>query len=299
MKASQEIIYPTPGHSFCIQFFTERRLHFNWHYHHELELVIISDGHGQAHIGDMVISFRAPAAFLIGASMPHGFVSEDESRGWIIQFDTRVFRPHGGICELEGVSSLLSESGRGLSFSPGAADRAAEMLGGMESAVGLEIWTRVLKALDLFSGDSERTVCSRVRREAAPGSVGIDEIASEIFNNIGKSYRLQDMGRQAGLPVPTFCRHFKRRFGLSFTEYLHSIRVNNAKKLLIQTKLYIDDICYESGFNNVSFFNRKFKELTGMTPRVYRRLFSQSPLTAEPPPPSHTPAQAGSAGGAP
>jgi AraC-like DNA-binding protein len=60
---------------------------------------------------------------------------------------------------------------------------------------------------------------------------------------------------------------------MTLVEYIHSIRINTAKKLLQQSKMYVDDICYECGFNSVSFFNRKFKRYTGMTPMEYRRRF--------------------------
>ena len=273
MNASLETIYPTPGHSFCIQSFLDRRLHFNWHYHHELELVVIADGHGHAHIGDTVASFLSPVAFLIGSALPHGFVSDVAIRGWILQFDMQVFKPHGGILELENIAAVLSEANRGLIVNGPQASQIINLLSALDVSTGLDTWIGMLKILDTLSRDPERKNCLQIHRDTSPENSCIDGVISEIFNNISKNFGLAEVSRRAGLTVPTFCRHFKRRFGLSFTEYLLSIRINNAKKLLIQTKLYIDDICYESGFNNISFFNRKFKELTGITPREYRRLF--------------------------
>jgi len=73
MKPVKEIVYPTPGYSFCAQHLEKRRLHFNWHYHEEVELVIIRNGKGHVHIGDIVRDFASPAVFLIGSFVPHGF----------------------------------------------------------------------------------------------------------------------------------------------------------------------------------------------------------------------------------
>ncbi len=49
------------------------------------------------------------------------------------------------------------------------------------------------------------------------------------------------------------------------------IRVENACKLLNETDKSVADICYESGFNNFSNFNRYFKVITGQTPLQYKR----------------------------
>jgi transcriptional regulator GlxA family with amidase domain len=80
------------------------------------------------------------------------------------------------------------------------------------------------------------------------------------------------------MPVQRFCRNFKKKTGMTLSGYIQSVRINTAKKLLQQSRMYVDDICYEAGFNSVSFFNRKFREHTGITPMEYRRRFG---LTAK------------------
>lgn len=262
-----EKVFPSPGSSFCVQRLNDRRLHFNWHYHPELELVVIKDGHGQVRAGDMLDSFAAPAALLMGPGLPHGFASEGGVDGWIIQFDEGIFSC--GPSEFDGIVDLIVESRRGLRFSEVAAHAAV----GMDGQEGLGKWIDVLKALDFLSRDTGRDLCSFAKTDM--NIEGFDAVVSAVFNEAEKTYRLGELSRRTGMSVTGFSKTFKRRFGLSFTEYLHSIRINTAKKLLIQTSLYIDDICYECGFNNVSFFNRKFKELAGMTPTEYRKFFAQ------------------------
>jgi len=103
----------------------------------------------------------------------------------------------------------------------------------------------------------------------------LDQIISQIYSEITRTYNLDTVSKQAGMKVSTFCKTFKKRYGMSFTHYIHSIRINIAKKMLIKTNFYIDDISIESGFNNVSFFIRKFREFTGLTPSEYRKRYKE------------------------
>ena len=63
---------------------------------------------------------------------------------------------------------------------------------------------------------------------------------------------------------------------MSFTEFVNEVRVGEACKLLSHNDFNISQICNEVGFNNISNFNRKFKEITNLTPKVYRQTFQSN-----------------------
>lgn len=64
---------------------------------------------------------------------------------------------------------------------------------------------------------------------------------------------------------------FSEKIGCSLTQYVHSIRVQYAQKLLRSTKMSITEIGYEAGFESASTFYRVFRALAGMSPRAYLR----------------------------
>lgn len=66
-------------------------------------------------------------------------------------------------------------------------------------------------------------------------------------------------------------RLFKKQIGCSFREYLNRIRIEKAEELLINTDMKVIDIAYETGFGNVTYFNRVFASQRGCTPVEYRR----------------------------
>ena len=69
-----------------------------------------------------------------------------------------------------------------------------------------------------------------------------------------------------------FSHFFKKQTQRSFTEYLIDVRIGYAAKLIIDSEKNINEICYESGFNNISNFNRTFKNKRGITPSEFRSL---------------------------
>lgn len=68
-----------------------------------------------------------------------------------------------------------------------------------------------------------------------------------------------------------FCNYFKKQTGLTPFTQLNSIRVRKASKMLRQTEHSIADIAEACGYENISFFIRKFKEIRGCTPSAYRK----------------------------
>ena len=74
-----------------------------------------------------------------------------------------------------------------------------------------------------------------------------------------------------GVSKSYFCALFKSAKGASFTEYLTSLRIEEAKKLLRTTNLYNGEIAARIGFLDANYFSMTFKRMEGMTPRQYRK----------------------------
>ncbi len=76
--------------------------------------------------------------------------------------------------------------------------------------------------------------------------------------------------RLTGKTHEYLCRNIKKYYDLSPTKYINNIRLNYAANLLLNTDLKVIDVCYESGFNNLSYFYTVFKEVYNDSPRQYR-----------------------------
>jgi transcriptional regulator GlxA family with amidase domain len=78
---------------------------------------------------------------------------------------------------------------------------------------------------------------------------------------------------RANIPERTLKRRFKAATGCTVIGYLQNLRIEEAKRLLENEQLPVDEISAESGYSDASFFRRLFKRLTGLTPSEYRRMF--------------------------
>ena len=83
--------------------------------------------------------------------------------------------------------------------------------------------------------------------------------------------RLADLARRACLHPQYLCRVFKRRLGMSLIDYLTRLRIRRASELLDQTTDPVTEICYRSGFRDLSHFIRTFRKITGNSPREFRK----------------------------
>ena len=78
-----------------------------------------------------------------------------------------------------------------------------------------------------------------------------------------------------GLSAAHLSRWIKANFGSSFKELLCDKRVEVAKDLLLETKLSINDIVISVGYENSSYFHKQFLKRFGMTPKAFRKTYSQ------------------------
>ena len=88
----------------------------------------------------------------------------------------------------------------------------------------------------------------------------------------------------ARLPERTLKRRFKLATGLALIDYLQNLRIEEAKRLLESSDRAVDEIGYDVGYEDVSFFRRLFKRRTGVAPAQYRRAFKPIQRAAPSPP---------------
>jgi AraC-like DNA-binding protein len=101
----------------------------------------------------------------------------------------------------------------------------------------------------------------------------INKIYEYSLSNFREKISLKEIAEVANMSENSFCRYFKSRTRKTFMQFLIEIRVGHACKLLIENKMNIKQIYYESGFNNVTSFHKYFKIITGKSPLMYQRQF--------------------------
>ncbi len=106
----------------------------------------------------------------------------------------------------------------------------------------------------------------------------INQIYKYSLDNFQRKISIEEIAEVANVSPHSFCRYFKSRSRKTYSQFLLELRIGHACKLLIDGKLSVAQICYESGFNNFANFNKYFKIHTGKSPLQYQKGYRVSPV---------------------
>lgn len=95
-----------------------------------------------------------------------------------------------------------------------------------------------------------------------------------IDENFNKNITLEHISHMTGFNSAYFNTLFKKETGVTILEYLTALRMNRARELLRDTRMSVAMICEEVGYSDVKHFTKKFKNITGLKPNEYRKIYS-------------------------
>jgi len=126
--------------------------------------------------------------------------------------------------------------------------------------------TLCIKIIALFQGYSGK--------KAQEASKAMREAKKYIHQYYNTAIKLEDLARLTNYNPTYFSGIFKQETGMTFSEYLTHVRINNAKELLRTTNINISSIAAQVGYKDEKHFYKLFKKIIGITPLKYRKLYS-------------------------
>lgn len=278
-KPTFEAIAPDFGHSFTYQKFDARKPNKNlvWHYHPEIELVYVNGGNGRRQIGSHVSYYTDGDLILIGSNLPHcGFTDActGNTSESVLQMKADFLGPDFlNLPEMSNICRLFEKSNGGLAFNGTAKKKIGEKIEILEYKPDFQRLLAILNILNELAKTPEYEILNADHLSMELQSKDNDRINS-IFNFVKEHYQqaisLENMADLVHMTVPSFCRYFKKVTNKTFVQFVNEYRLVHASNLLSENKLSITEICFESGFNNFSHFNKSFRAFTGMSPSSYR-----------------------------
>jgi len=252
---------------------------FHWHFHPEIELIQIRRGDGVRYVGRSVEPFRAGDFCLIGSNLPHAFGSQpSERRGadWMVgHFLPSVWgEPFWKLPEMRRIAALLDRSRCGIGF---PAEQAGECAVGFQrlertpaGAGRLAAWLELLDRLAVLPGQRVLNPAPFTGETMDPR---LQTVLAWVETHAGDADLTQGRAAaQVHQSPQAFSRFFHQATGRVFQRYVSEVRVARACGDLLNSEAGISQIAFQSGFNNLANFNRRFREITGCTPREYRRI---------------------------
>lgn len=104
-----------------------------------------------------------------------------------------------------------------------------------------------------------------------------DSVVRQCEDWLTEHYRCSDaiklVVERSNIPERTLKRRFKAATGTTLIDYLQNLRIEEAKRLLESGQLPVEEISVAVSYEDVSFFRRVFRRLTGLTPSQYRKMY--------------------------
>jgi len=259
------------------------------HKHDFIEIAYVISGKGLHIVGDRKYNTRKGDLFILNEDIPHGFFPDREGVQPVVY--NCVFMPNFLDASLLGnahfqdiYSSFLFKS-----FFPEDQPENADLsLSGTEyqdignlfhkmyeeyknrnkgypeiiRAYLIELIVKVFRFID---GGTHRNTSPQNQRL-------VYQAVDYLKKHFNSDIRLEELAMQSFISKNYFSRLFKEVTGISFTDYIQNLRVDEACSLLKNTDMKIIDIAHQAGFNDIKFFYEVFKKITGKTPGEFRKL---------------------------
>ena len=175
---------------------------------------------------------------------------------------------------------MLLEARKGLAFPLDAIMRVYSMIDTLSTVKdGFYAVSQFMTILyELSKSQGARTLAS-----SSFAKVGVESDSRRVLkvkNYIEKNYmdeiRLSTLADIAGMSSSAFSRFFKLHTGRNLSDYIIDMRLGYASRMLVDTTKSISEICYNSGFNNLSNFNRIFKKKKKCSPSEFRENYHKT-----------------------
>lgn len=251
-----------------------------WHYHEEYELHLIVETRGKVFVGDYIGTFEPGHLVLTGPRLPHNWISSDVPpegialRDVVLQFADAPLRQGAALLpELAEVLPLLERARNGIEFFD-ISDVVRVRFNRIRASDGLQRFGEFVELLSILARCTDYRLLSSVQLQSFDDDEALAKI-SGIVDYLNEHYceafSMAELCQRVDMSESSFSRYFRRATGNTFTNFVNQLRVHKACLLLMETQRPITNICYDSGFNNVANFNRRFLEVKGMTPKEFRQ----------------------------
>ena len=281
MKVREVRLFKSPEQSFI--FYHDTSSFTTWHHHPEYELVLIKKGKGIRLVGDYIERFKDNDLVFLGSYLPHEwrcdsdfYTPEGMFKGECIviqflkdSFGDKFFE----LPENEGLRKILSLGTQGCRIKGESKRKIISLMEKMTTLEEVERFYTLLSIFRLLSSTSDFRLLSSPAFHLPYKTNDNDpmkNVIQYIHQNFQKEIKVSELQEISNMSNTTFFTFFKKRYRMTFKKYLLRIRIGYACQLLLDGSLNISQIGYESGFNNLSNFNRHFRAIKGCTPKDYK-----------------------------
>ncbi len=289
MKVLPFNVYKTDDESFLVQIENESHFYGELHTHPEIQITYIKESTGTLVAGDHIGTFGPGDMIIIGSNQPHVFKNDPEyfdGEQGLKAHCISLFLPKNmfgeafmSMPEVALLNNFFTVSERGILLDKAESKTLLPLINAFQSSEGFSKLVVLFNLLEKIITCRHYTLLSSsVLKKELNEKEGkrINSIYQFTLKEYANPISIEQVAGLANLTPQSFCRYFKKHTRKSYTRFLNEIRIGHACKMLQDSNNSVSSICFASGFNNLSNFNRQFKALMGMPPKEYRKNLLQS-----------------------
>lgn len=280
------------NHSFYVEHMKFKYFPNPLQFHPDIELLLVIRGTGTRIVGDSIERFNPGDLVLIGENVPHVWYSDKKymrkdnnlsSEIIFVLFKKDVFgESFWQLPESKSILDLIQLSQRGIKIEGKTKIPVSAFMKSISKASGFKRIALLFSMLEEIASGKEYQLLSS---PTARGMINqhdsdrLNKVYKYIISNYQEDLPLEKAASIANLSPAVFCRYFKKRTNKTFIQFLNEIRIKHACRLLVEEDHSVASICYTCGYTSVSYFIKKFKEITGYTPLNYKKRFNDKMLS--------------------
>lgn len=277
---NEKVVYENPLLS--IRVFQAQRDHdffANWHYHRELELLLVNEGILDVYIDDDYMRLHAGDIAMIGVKQLHRDRSLDGKLNYIVlQFDLEQFFDHSTMPYMRFFSETknpLSRANYIFRENSIARAEAAECIRsvlkevtakqiGYEMAVSMLIKRFLLL---LLRNDPDKVLAESEDFDR----VRLRGVLDFVEDHLADRIQVEEVCKLANMSYYYFVKFFKKAIGLSFTEYVNYRKIKWAERILLTKDLSVSEVGDRIGMPNMAHFYKMFKKYNDCSPKQFQK----------------------------
>jgi AraC-like DNA-binding protein len=271
---------PKPENSTII-FQEDKGIYFydKLHQHEEIQISLIIEGKGTLIVGDSINYYDKGDILVIGSNIPHVFKSNTEETSNSHMQSLFFSKDSFGIDffelqELQELKSFFKRSKHGFKIIS-SKKIISNLFSELKIASKFRLFTTLLELLKIASKANYKSLSSFIYEKKYTDVEG--KRMQDVFDFTMKQFQndisLSTIASVATMTKNAFCKYFKKRTNKTYFRFLNELRIEHACKLLVEEKDFsIADVAYNSGFKNISNFNRQFKTIKKVNPSDFKKV---------------------------
>jgi len=286
MQPKLEKIFPNLSSSIAVKREVVPYMDYPLHYHPEFEIIFVEKSYGIRVMGNHIGNFSDGDLMFISPNLPHVWRNDrDFYKGskdayvdvYVIQFrEDALGERFFNLPEFTHVKNLFLHGRRGMLIKGRDRPVIADLIKNVYYSSGIERLIMFLKTIDALANTKEFDLLSNPGYTNAyniADSERINRVMNFLMEHYNREISLDEIAALINLNKSSFCRYFRSRTHKTCSQFLNEIRIAHACKMLLNKNMSISEIGYETGYNNISHFNRQFKLITGTTAGKYADKF--------------------------